>query len=56
MSQIQVINSDQPEWNDILKKSHQYDFYHLTGYHRLSEIRNEGRACLYVFQEKEYGA
>lgn len=42
------------QWQEILKQSYQYDFYHLPAYHALAERQGEGKAHLFVFTEGDY--
>jgi lipopolysaccharide/colanic/teichoic acid biosynthesis glycosyltransferase len=46
--------SDAAEWNDVLSKTRQRDFYHLPQYHRVAEQRGEGTAHLFVYSENGY--
>ncbi len=42
------------EWEQTIKTSVRYDFYHLPCYHELAEERGEGIARLYVYRENQY--
>lgn len=42
---------DHAAWLRVLESSHQHDFHHLPGYHRLAEWHGEGRAHLFVHRE-----
>jgi len=42
------------QWDTVVVKANMYDFYHLSGYHRLAQIRGEGRPVLLVFESDEY--
>lgn len=45
---------DDARWMAVLEASHQYDFHHLPGYHRLAELRGEGRAHLFAYREGDF--
>ena len=38
-------------WDDIVQSSNCYDFYHLSSYHHIAELRGEGKAYLFVYKE-----
>ena len=42
---------DDAAWRSVLSQSHQHDFHHLAGYHRLAERRGEGTALLFTYRE-----
>lgn len=42
------------EWNDVLAKVAQHDFYHRAEYHRLAEERGEGTAHLFAYHDGPY--
>ncbi len=42
------------EWNDVLARVAQHDFYHLAEYHRLAEERGEGTAHLFAYRDGEH--
>jgi hypothetical protein len=46
--------SDAAEWNAVLSKTRQHDFYHLPQYHRVAEQRGEGTAHLFVYSESQH--
>ena len=45
---------DDAGWTDVLGHSHQHDFHHLAGYHRLAQRRGEGRGFLFTYREAGY--
>jgi sugar transferase EpsL len=46
--------SNAAEWNAVLSKMRQHDFYHLPQYHRVAEQRGEGIARLFLYSENGY--
>jgi hypothetical protein len=42
------------EWQSVLDRSVQHDFYFLPGYHALAEQRGEGKALLFVYEHGDY--
>ena len=48
MQEIGVQEGDR--WNEIIRRSFQYDFYQLAEYHALAERRGEGQAQLFVHE------
>ena len=42
------------EWNAVLARVAQHDFYHLAEYHRLAEERGEGTAHLFAYRDGEH--
>jgi hypothetical protein len=56
MPQFTVLRTDQhAQWEDILGRSFQHDFYHTPSYHALAERNGEGEARLFVYSEGSYG-
>jgi sugar O-acyltransferase (sialic acid O-acetyltransferase NeuD family) len=52
---VLVLRSAQErEWNDVLAKVAQHDFYHRAEYHRLAEERGEGTAHLFAYHDGPY--
>ena len=50
-----VLRTDRrEEWNDVLARVEQHDFYYLAEYHHLAEERGEGAAHLFAYREGEY--
>ena len=45
---------DSKSWDNTLKEIGEYDFFHMSGYHRLAELRGEGRAEMLVYREGNY--
>ena len=45
---------DEAAWAGVLAQARQHDFHHLAGYHRVAELRGEGRAALFVHREREF--
>ncbi|MES2569622.1 MAG: GNAT family N-acetyltransferase [Verrucomicrobiota bacterium] len=45
---------DQAEWNQTLARAGTYDFYHTVEYHAMAQERDEGLACLFVYEEERY--
>lgn len=41
------------EWDEIVQRAHEYDFYHLSAYHKLACHRGEGRPFLFVLEESD---
>ncbi|MDB6150104.1 MAG: putative carbamoyl-phosphate synthase large subunit [Chthoniobacter sp.] len=42
------------EWNAVLRRTAQHDFYFLPSYHALAEQRGEGEARLFVYERDGY--
>ena len=38
------------QWDAVISKAYLYDWYHLSGYHRIAQSRGEGKAVLLVYQ------
>ena len=52
---FRVLQSSQAqEWNGVLTRVAQHDFYHLAEYHRLAEERGEGTAHLFAYRDGVY--
>ncbi len=43
----------QTEWRELLSFVYQYDVYHLPEYHELAQSQGEGKAAMWVYQEKD---
>ena len=55
MPTLQVLTTNEPDrWNDVLRELFTYDFYNLASFHRLSELRGEGKAEMLVYREGDY--
>ena len=46
--------AQEQEWNDVLVRVAQHDFYHLAAYHRLAEERGEGTAHLFAYRDGDF--
>ena len=46
--------SNAAEWNAVLSKTHQHDFYHLPQYYGVAEQHDEGIARLFLYSENKY--
>ena len=46
--------AQEQEWNGVLARVAQHDFYHLAAYHRLAEERGEGAAHLFAYHDGDY--
>lgn len=54
-NRFEIITADNDShWNGILEEIGVFDFYHLSLYHRLAEIRAEGSAVMPVYREGDY--
>lgn len=52
---LEVFTTSEPErWNEVLDELGTYDFYNLASFHRLSELRGQGRAEMLVYREGGY--
>lgn len=47
-------SSQEQEWNGVLARVAQHDFYHLAEYHRLAEERGEGSAHIFAYHDGSY--
>ena len=59
MAKLQVIELSSEShafshWDTVVSKGYLYDWYHLSGYHRIAQIRGEGRPVLLVFESAGY--
>jgi hypothetical protein len=45
----------QAQWEDVIGRSFQHDFYHTPSYHALAERNGEGTSHLFVYTEAPYG-
>jgi len=55
MGSLRILRAEQvDEWQAVLNRTEQYDFFHLPGYHQLAEKRGEGSARLFVYEEGDY--
>jgi hypothetical protein len=51
-STFDILTTEQTDkWNEILDQTRAYGFHHLPGFHRLPEIRGEGRSLLLVYRD-----
>lgn len=49
---LELITTDAPSrWDGVLEEIGDYDFWHLSGYHRLAEIRDRVKAVLLVYRD-----
>lgn len=52
---LEVITTSESEyWNQVLEEVGTYAFYNLASFHRLSELRGEGRAEMLVYRDSGY--
>jgi len=52
---LEVLATSEPErWNGVLRELSTYHFYNLASFHRLSEIRGQGRAEMLVYREGDF--
>ena len=49
-----LATGEEREWNAVLARCAQHDFYHQPRYHALSELMDRARANLFVFGEGEH--
>jgi sugar O-acyltransferase (sialic acid O-acetyltransferase NeuD family) len=53
-SGLRVIGAEhQAEWEELLLRARRHDFYHLPSYHLLADKRGEGKARLFVYQDRD---
>lgn len=43
--------NDSSRWDEVLEEIGAYDFHHLSSYHRLAEVRGEGKAAMLVYRK-----
>lgn len=49
---LEVITTEEADlWDEALREVGVFDFYHLAAFHRLAEMRGEGRAVMPIFRE-----
>ena len=54
MNYFRIVTTDEPElWSGALRQIGEFDFYHTPQYHRLAEMRGEGKAYLLALQSGE---
>jgi len=46
-----LTTENKKRWDEIIHSSYNYDFYHLSSYHNIAELRGEGKAYLFVYKE-----
>lgn len=46
-----LTTENKKSWDRIVQSSYNYDFYHLSSYHHIAELRGEGKAYLFVYKE-----
>ena len=52
MPALEILRLDQrSQWNEIVRQSVRYDFYHFAEYHTLAEERGEGIAHLFIYKD-----
>ncbi len=52
---VEILTTKNPaQWQEIIEQIGFYDFYHLPSFHRLAEIRGEGKAVMPVFRKDGY--
>lgn len=50
---LEVVTTGTPDhWDEVLKEVCTYDFYNLASFHRLCELRGQGRAEMLVYREE----
>lgn len=55
MDSFEVIPvSDGKRWDEILTQADEYNFYHLSAFHRLAAMRSGGQAMMPVLREGDY--
>ena len=55
INRLEIITAeDENRWNEVLEEIGTFDFYHLPRYHRLAEIRGEGKAIMPVYREGSF--
>jgi len=48
---VEILTTDESDrWNEALEEMCEFDFHHLPSYHRLAEMRGEGRAVMIVYR------
>lgn len=52
---LEVLTTDDSDhWDEVLHELATYDFYNLASFHRLSELRGQGKAEMLVYREGDY--
>ena len=55
MGSVQIIKSvDADNWNRILRKAYQFDFYHTLEYHLIAEKRGKGKPILFSYEDDDF--
>jgi hypothetical protein len=55
MGHVKIIQSDDADnWNRILHKAYQFDFYHTLEYHLIAEKRGKGKPILFFYEDDSY--